>query len=73
METLLRDESLRGKRVFECRNGGYVMFVAKVDFVPDMMMKLARKQLLDHGSYGAGDAGRIGASREDFSSAILSV
>ena len=45
MEATLRDPSLKGKRVFECRNGGYVMFIAEVDFVPDLMMKLARKDL----------------------------
>lgn len=55
METLLRDTSLRGKRVFECRNGGYVMFVAAVDFVPDIMMKLARKEIMD----GADDSDKI--------------
>lgn len=68
MESLLRDKSLRGQRVFECRNGGYVMFVAKVDFVPDIMMKLARKEIIDGGGSGGdvggdgscGDAGRSG-------------
>ena len=47
MAAVLRDPALRGKRVFECRNGGYVMFIAEVDFVPDIMMKLARKEILD--------------------------
>ncbi|CAM9771709.1 unnamed protein product, partial [Discosporangium mesarthrocarpum] len=47
MEEQLRDRSLRGSSVFECRNGGYVMFVAQVDYVPDMMLQLARKDMLD--------------------------
>lgn len=59
MEALLRDPTLRGKRVFESRNGGYVMFMAAVDFVPDIMMKLARKEIMDghgrcHGSDNTG-------------------
>lgn len=56
MEASLRDPSLRGKRVFESRNGGYVMFIAAVDFVPDIMMKLARKEIVD----GGGDNGESG-------------
>ena len=57
MEATLRDPSLKGKRVFECRNGGYVMFLAEVNFVPDLMMKLARKDILEGGSDGGGDGG----------------
>eukprot|EP00752_Nemacystus_decipiens_P017215 g15423.t1 len=56
MSSALRDPSLRGKRVFESRNGGYVMFIAEVEFVPDLMMNLARKEILDGGS-GESDAG----------------
>ncbi|CAM9353019.1 unnamed protein product [Ectocarpus sp. 6 AP-2014] len=52
MSSALRDPSLRGKRVFECRNGGYVMFVAEVDFVPDLMINLARKEIV--GEDGSG-------------------
>ncbi|CAN0469440.1 unnamed protein product, partial [Scytosiphon promiscuus] len=55
MSTALRDPSLRGKRVFESRNGGYVMYVAEVDFVPDLMMNLARKEIVNgNGSDGSG-------------------
>lgn len=57
MEVALRDPTLRGKRVFECRNGSYVMFIAEVDFVPDIMMKLARKEIMDSGGRGGGDSG----------------
>lgn len=59
MSSALRDPSMRGKRVFESRNGGYVMFIAEVDFVPDLMMNLARKEILDGGSSesDAGDSG----------------
>ncbi|CAM9730251.1 unnamed protein product [Ectocarpus sp. 8 AP-2014] len=52
MSSALRDPSLRGKRVFECRNGGYVMYVAEVDFVPDLMINLARKEIV--GEDGSG-------------------
>lgn len=63
MSSALRDPSLRGKRVFESRNGGYVMFIAEVNFVPDLMMNLARKEILDGGS-GESDAGEsAGGSR----------
>ena len=59
MSSALRDPSMRGKRVFESRNGGYVMFIAEVNFVPDLMMNLARKEILDGGSSesDAGDPG----------------
>lgn len=57
MEATLRDPSLTGKRVFECRNGGYVMFIAEVDFVPDLMMKLARKDIVESGSRDGGEGG----------------
>ena len=66
MSSALRDPSLRGKRVFECRNGGYVMFIAEVDFVPDLMMSLARKEILEGGcsepnaSKSARDQGKPG-------------
>lgn len=50
MSSALRDPFLRGKRVFECRNGGYVMFIAEVNFVPDLMMNLARKEIVDGGN-----------------------
>lgn len=70
MSSALRDPSLRGKRVFESRNGGYVMFIAEVDFVPDMMMNLARKAILDGASSdgrgtaaAAGDATHEGGAR----------
>lgn len=61
---MLRDPYLRGKRVFECRNGGYVMFIAEVDFVPDIMMKLARKEVVDGrgGDDGGGGADVAGVS-----------
>ncbi|CAN0494766.1 unnamed protein product [Ectocarpus sp. 12 AP-2014] len=52
MSSALRDPSLRGKRVFECRNGGYVMFVAEVDFVPDLMINLARKEIVGEDDSG---------------------
>lgn len=63
MSSALRDPSLRGKRVFECRNGGYVMFIAEVNFVPDLMMNLARKEILDEGSSELGAGGSAGGSR----------
>lgn len=61
MESALRNPFLRGKRVFECRNGGYVMFIAEVDFVPDIMMKLARKEIVD-GDGENGDSSSISGS-----------
>lgn len=63
MEAALRDPSLRGKRVFESRNGGYVMFIAAVNFVPDIMMKLARKEILDGGG-GNGESGEGGTAAD---------
>lgn len=58
MSSALRNPSLRGKRVFESRNGGYVMYVAEVDFVPDLMMNLARKEIVNgNGSDGSGRGG----------------
>ncbi|CAN0423548.1 unnamed protein product, partial [Ectocarpus sp. 12 AP-2014] len=65
MSSALRDPSLRGKRVFECRNGGYVMFVAEVDFVPDLMINLARKEIVgedDSGSDAVGVQGEYWGS-----------
>lgn len=76
MESLLRDKSLRGQRVFECRNGGYVMFVAKVDFVPDIIMKLARKEIIEGGGSGdEGSSGEVGGNEGDDvgSSGVLAV
>ncbi|CAM9176230.1 unnamed protein product [Ectocarpus fasciculatus] len=58
MSSALRDPSLRGKRVFECRNGGYVMFAAEVDFVPDLMINLARKEIVGEDDSGP-DAGGV--------------
>lgn len=68
MSTALRDPSLRGKRVFESRNGGYIMYVAEVDFVPDLMMNLARKEIVNgNGCDGSGRADEGGpAMREVF-------
>lgn len=59
MSSALRDPSLRGKRVFECRNGGYVMFVAEVDFVPDLMINLARKEIVGEDDDSGPDAGGV--------------
>lgn len=63
MSSALRDPSLRGKRVFECRNGGYVMFIAEVSFVPDLMMNLARKEIVDGGSSESDAGDSAGGSR----------
>lgn len=63
MEVALRDPTLRGKRVFECRNGSYVMFIAEVDFVPDIMMKLARKEIMDSGGREGRNSGSSRGSR----------
>ncbi|CAM9217201.1 unnamed protein product, partial [Ectocarpus sp. 13 AM-2016] len=57
MSSALRDPSLRGKRVFECRNGSYVMFVAEVDFVPDLMINLARKEIVGENDSGSDAVG----------------
>lgn len=66
MSTALRDPFLRGKRVFECRNGGYVMFIAEVNFVPDLMMNLARKEIVDGGSLaGSSGSDDAGAGADD--------
>lgn len=68
MSSALRDPSLRGKRVFESRNGGYVMFIAEVDFVPDLMMNLARKAILDGASSdGGGTAATPGGTTTESS------
>ncbi|CAM9753960.1 unnamed protein product [Choristocarpus tenellus] len=65
MEVQLRDPTLRGTRVFKCRNGGYVMFVANVQYVPDMMLQLARKEVVERG-LGEGGDGKGLCEKTDF-------
>ncbi|CAM9826510.1 unnamed protein product, partial [Hapterophycus canaliculatus] len=70
MGTALRNPCLRGKRVFESRNGGYIMYVAEVDFVPDLMMNLARKEIVSGNSSdgsGRGGEGRKSSPSSGFS------
>lgn len=39
------------------------MFISEVNFVPDMMMNLARKEILDGGSSGSDAGDSAGGSR----------